>query len=132
MISFPLNIFFKALSPNITRSDVRLQCRDLGGYNWAHNRNQQFKKYCAKKIKMLSLLESKRMLIKGKIWSYFLLVQISSDQSKHFNAVSILRLADIQFNEATECSTGQRKLASYFGKQICNTHQEYKKYYFSI
>lgn len=81
---------------------------------------------------MLSLLESKRMLIKGKIWSYFLLVQISSDQSKHFNAVSILRLADIQFNEATECSTGQRKLASYFGKQICNTHQEYKKYYFSI
>lgn len=67
MISFPLNIFFKALSPNITRSDVRLQCRNLGGYNLAHNRNQQFKKYCAKKIKMLSLLESKRMLIKGKI-----------------------------------------------------------------
>lgn len=41
-------------------------------------------------------------------------------------------LADIQFNEATECSTEQHKLASYFGKQICNIDQEYKKYYFSI
>lgn len=41
-------------------------------------------------------------------------------------------LADIQSNEATECSTEQHKLASYFGKQICNIDQEYKKYYFSI
>ena len=81
---------------------------------------------------MLSLLASKRILIKGKIWLHFLLVQISSDWNKHFNAVSILMLADIQFNEATECSTEQHKLASYFGKQICNIDQEYKKYYFSI
>lgn len=81
---------------------------------------------------MLSLLASKKMLIKGKIWFYFLLVQISSDRNKRFNAVSILMVADIQFHEATECSTKQRKLASYFGKQICNIDQEYKKYYFSI
>lgn len=48
-----------------------------------------------KKIKMLSLLASKRMLNKGKIWLHFLLVQISRDWNKHFNALSILMMADI-------------------------------------
>lgn len=71
MTSFPLNISFKVLSPNITHSDVRLQCRNLGGGRDTteliieiSNSKSTVQK---KKIKMLSLLASKRMLNKGKI-----------------------------------------------------------------
>ena len=71
MTSFPLIISLKVLSPNTAHSEVlvlRTSMQEFGGIQLSSEQKSATQKILSKiNIKMLSLLASKRMLIKGKI-----------------------------------------------------------------